>query len=111
MKARSSKPDRYFTIPELTAEEEDRMINHLAEIIVSYGMDVPAIAILTVERPISSILSQTLGVMMAPFVELVGVRGYHYVALFNKKENVDRLMVKIEELCEKSKAGIWHRPG
>ena len=45
----------------------------------------------------STVLSQMLLLPMTPYLEAFGISGYDYVALFSNKDNVRRLMEKLDE--------------
>jgi len=67
------------------------------------GLEIPAIMFLEVNKPLSSITSQTALLVVAPILELFGIRGYKYSKLFSKMDNVERLIQEVERLAEKQK--------
>lgn len=88
---------------ELTAEKEEELINKLARKIVDLGLETPAIFFLEWHKPIATISAQTVLFPAAPFLEAFGVAGYDWAQLFMKKENVEKLLKKIEELSNEAK--------
>jgi len=94
---RDSKLKFRLFVPELTPEKKREMIDKLAERIKRMKLEAPAIIILEMFRPASSILSQIYGLYAAPFMELFGIRGYDYALLFSDEKNVKDLINKIKE--------------
>ena len=84
-------------VAKLTPKEEEEMINKIAGTVNKYGMEVPATLAFEAMRPVSRITSNLLLLPAAPLLEILGIRGYRYVSLFEKPENVQRLLKKIEE--------------
>ena len=81
----------------LTSEREEEIINGIVDKVLRYGMEGPALLIMYPLKA-SNVLVAELGVLpYAPFLELFGLRGYDYVTFLNKRENVDRIIKKIEE--------------
>jgi hypothetical protein len=100
---KTEKPNRSISekilslgLSELTFEEEEKLLDGLAKKIHEYGLETIAIIFLESSKPISVVGSQLILTWAAPFLEIVGVKGYDYAALFSKKENVERLLKKIE---------------
>lgn len=88
---------------ELTAEKEEELINKLARKIVDLGLETPATFFLEWHKPIASISAQTVLFPAAPFLEAFGVAGYEWAQLFMKRENVEKLLKKIEEFVNETK--------
>jgi len=88
---------------ELTSNEEEELLNKLANYISKLGMEAPAIIFLEMLKPISVLASQTTLYTAAPVLELFGIRGYRYTKLFSKRDSVERLIEKIEKLVENAK--------
>jgi len=83
---------------DLTPEEEDRLIGNIAKTVVDYGLEAPAIMFLEATRPLSFIASQLAIVFLSPFQWLFQFETPKYSGLFMKKENVGRLIERIEGL-------------
>ena len=85
---------------ELTDEEEQKLINNIAKIVVDKGLEAPAIMFLEVTRPLSFIASQLAIVALGPLQWLFELEGPKYTGLFMKKENVNRIIERIEALSK-----------
>ncbi len=85
---------------ELTEEEEQKLIDNVAKLVVDKGLEAPAIMFLETTRPLSFIASQLAIVALGPLQWLFETDGPKYTSLFAKKENVSRIIEKIEELSK-----------
>jgi hypothetical protein len=85
---------------ELTEEEEQKLINNIAKLIVDKGLEAPAIMFLEVTRPLSFVASQLAIVALGPLEWLFELQVPKYTSLFMKKENVSRIIERIEELSK-----------
>ncbi|MCS6950712.1 MAG: hypothetical protein RMM06_05305 [Armatimonadota bacterium] len=84
---------------ELSDEERDAILERIARGIVQRGMAAPAVLFLEMNKPLSFLASQSLIVLtpfLAPFVGIDNV--YRYSRLLEKRENVERLIERIEQL-------------
>jgi len=79
-------------------ENERKLIEKFAKIVVDYGMEDPVIMALETFKPMSFVGSQLILLYFAPITEIVGVPGYELSELFSKRENLDLIREKIEEL-------------
>jgi len=84
----------------LTDEEERKLINNIARLVVDKGLEAPAIMFLEATRPFSFIASQFAILALGPLQWLFELEGPKYTGLFMKKENVDRIIEQIEELSK-----------
>ena len=85
---------------DLTEEEERRLIDNIAKLVVDKGLETPAIMFLEATRPLSFIASQLAIVALGPLEWLFELQGPKYTGLFMKKENVGRIIERIEELSK-----------
>ena len=87
-------------VPSLTieSEKEEELLNKLTDTISKYDMELPAMLVLTPFTPVSTVLTQIYLITFVPFLEVLGIGGYEYAALFNKKENVKRLLNKLDDV-------------
>ena len=85
---------------DLTEEEERKLIDNIAKLVVEKGLEAPAIMFLEVTRPLSFIASQLAIVALGPLQWLFELEGPKYTGLFMKKENVGRIIERIEELSK-----------
>jgi hypothetical protein len=78
-------------------EDEERLLNKVAERVVRWKMSVPAIIFLESVKPLNYIGSQTL-VFFEPIVQsLFNFKDYDsFRRAMERRENVERLMQKIE---------------
>ena len=81
----------------LTTDQEGYLIDSLADWVVKHKLETPSILFLEAIKPVSYIGSQLGLLFIAPFLELFNIEGYKYSALFEKTENVEKLLKKIEE--------------
>lgn len=85
---------------ELTDEQEERLIGSIAKLVVDKGLETPAIMFLEVAKPLSFIASQLAIVALGPLQWLFELEAPKYTGLFMKKENVGRIIERIEELSK-----------
>ena len=88
---------------EVTTEDEERIIRKTAETIHKYGMDVAAILMIESFKPLTFIGTQMGRFFLAPFLpvfgENVGVSGEKFLTVFEKRENVEKLISLLEEIA------------
>jgi len=87
-------------IDELSDEERDEVIEKVAKTVVKRGMETPAILFLEMHKPVSFFASQSL-VVVSPFAgPFIGMDNVQVASkLMEKRENVERLIQRIEELA------------
>jgi hypothetical protein len=92
---------------EVTPKDEDEMIGKIALKIHQYGLDVAAILMLESVKPLSYIGSQMGLVFASPFLpflgETVSITGEKFLKIFEKRENVEKLIKAVEDLTRKEK--------
>ncbi len=84
----------------MTDEEEKKLIDNIAKLVVDKGLEAPAIMFLEATRPFSFIASQFAIIALGPLQWLFELEGPKYTGLFMKKENVGRIIERIEELSK-----------
>jgi hypothetical protein len=89
-----------FGLRELNHEEKEQIIEHLSELVASSGLEVPCLILLEIIKPLSEVVSILLALPAAPLLEFFGLPGYTYVSLFQKSENIDLLIKRINEKTE-----------
>lgn len=84
---------------ELSEQERDAILERIAQGIVRRGMAAPAVLFLELNKPLSFVASQSL-IVLTPFLApFVGIDNVHrYSRLLEKRENVERLIERIEQL-------------
>ena len=96
--AAESKPRDW--IDDLSDEERDRIVEKVAQGIVKKVMETPAILFLEMHKPVSFFASQSL-VVLSPFTApFIGLENVQIASkLIEKRENVEMLIRRIEELA------------
>ena len=93
----------YYDI-EVTPEDEAEMIRKIAEKIHQYGLDVAAILMIESVKPLSFIGAQMGRFFVSPFLpalgENIGMSGEKLFQIFEKHENVEKLIKAVEELTQ-----------
>lgn len=82
---------------ELTPEEQEQMINKIANEVIKRRLEAVAIMFLESIKPISYVGSQLAMVFVGPFLAIFGDLGINYIRFFEKRDNVEKLLRKIEE--------------
>lgn len=86
----------------LGEEETRKVIDDLAEGIVKRGMEAPAILFLEMNKPLAGIAGQGLVVAMPFLGPIFGpAKMATYSRFLQTRENVERLIQRIEELADK----------
>jgi len=89
---------------EVTPEDEEEMIKSIAEKIHKYGMDVAAILMLESVKPLTYIGGQMGRFFVSPFLpalgEKIGQSGEKFFTVFEKRENVEKLITLLEEMAK-----------
>lgn len=85
---------------DLTPEEEERLIESIAKLVVEKGLEAPAVMFLEATRPLSFVASQWAVMALAPLQWLFELEGPKYTALFMKRENVGKIIERIEALAK-----------
>jgi hypothetical protein len=86
----------------LTPEREKELIDKIAKRIVDHHMETPTILFLESFKPLSFVAGQFGLVYLGPLTPLLGAWSEEGIALLQKKENVERLLKRIEELSDES---------
>jgi len=79
--------------------QQEQMLDKIAQTIVRRGMSVPAVFFIESLKPLNFIGSQAL-VFFGPIIESLFPKNgvYDFAELMENRDNVDRLLLKIEEL-------------
>lgn len=102
MASRDSPKPTWNWWEDLTPEEEDELIEKLAQDIVKRKMGLMAQLTLETISPISKMGADLGMTLLGPYLEFFGVD--KVTALFRKRENLTRLLDRIDELeVEKSR--------
>jgi len=89
---------------EVTSEDEDEMISNIAQKIHEYGLDMAAIFMIESVKPLSYIGARMGRFFISPFLpafgENLGISGEKFLQIFEKRENVEKLIKAVEELTQ-----------
>jgi hypothetical protein len=84
----------------MSPEREKELIDKLATFVIDRHMETPAILFLESYKPLSFVAGQFGMFYLAPLMPLFGPWSKEGIALLQKRENVERLIQRIEELSE-----------
>ncbi|MEW6398857.1 MAG: hypothetical protein AB1503_06790 [Bacillota bacterium] len=91
-----------WMIYEITPQERDQLIEKLARLVRRFGMYTPAIFMLETGKDLSWLGSQFMH-LFSPVITLVWGDFEKLAFLLEDKQNVERLIRRIEELSEEEK--------
>ncbi|KPV64657.1 MAG: hypothetical protein AOA65_0872 [Candidatus Bathyarchaeota archaeon BA1] len=94
----------------LSPEREKELIDKIAKYIVDYGMETPAILFLESVKPLAFVGGQLTLFYLAPFLPLVGRWGEEAITLLQSRENVERLLQRVEELIKEKEERPVQQP-
>ncbi len=86
---------------DVTAQKRDAIIESLARKVVTRGMEIPAVILLEVTKPVSFLFSQAVlvaGPVLYPFFGFE--RTDRFAGFLNSRANIEMLIRRIEELAE-----------
>lgn len=87
---------------EVTSEDEDEMIRKIAKTIHESGMNVAAILMIESFKPMSYIGASMGRFFISPFLpafgDNIGIGGEKMLQIFEKQENLEKLVKAVEEL-------------
>jgi hypothetical protein len=93
----------YYDV-DVTPEEETELIEQVARKIHEYGMEAVAILFLESSKPLVWIGGEMGRFFISPFVPILsedwGVKSEKFFLIFEKRENIDRLLKRCEELAQ-----------
>jgi len=84
----------------LKEEEKNQIIEQIAKNVVGRGLTVPAIVFLDSIKIFAKVSSYTFLLFMSPIAGFAGINGYLYTGFFKDRENIERLIKRIEELSK-----------
>jgi hypothetical protein len=90
----------FFNIDDLEIDEarETELIEKIAQKVSQMNLELPAIVLGYGFWPMAKIQSYLTLLPMATTLGLIGINMYDYVALFDEKNNVKRLIDRLDEL-------------
>lgn len=81
-------------------EEEDEMIEEAVELIFKHGLETIAILVLQTAKPMCYIGGEFGRFFLAPLIPIMGHKGDIFLTTFEKRENLEKIIKKIEERIE-----------
>jgi len=92
---------------DLKSEDEDELISNIAHKIHEYGLDVAAILMIESVKPLSYIGAQMGRFFVSPFLyafgDNIGIGGEKFFQIFEKRDNVEKLIKAVEDLTQEEK--------
>jgi hypothetical protein len=89
----------------LTEEKKAEIVDKLATQVVKRGLSVPAVFFLEMHKPLCRVAANA-AVMFSPFI--IPFSGFalfdHYSQFLEERENIERLIRRIEEMTEEERA-------
>ena len=82
------------------SERERVIIESVAKKIIDMELEGPAIWILQTIKPLSVIGGELAYFYLAPFLPLLDEKGYEFLDIFEKRENIERLIKTIEKMTK-----------
>lgn len=82
-------------------DKEMEMIDKMAQWIVEQELEAPSLTLLQIIRPITRIGGDLAYFYLGAFIPLLDNYGYDFIDTFEKKENVELLMEKVDRLSRK----------
>jgi predicted RNA-binding protein len=97
----SDESSVYVPDMELSPEKEDEIIENIVEKVRKYNAKQMALLFFRSYKPMSVYGAQVAPALLSPYfflMDLFDIQGFNYNAFFMKRENLDRLVEKLEEL-------------
>jgi hypothetical protein len=92
---------------EVTDEDEEEIIMKIAHKVHDYGLDIAAVLMIETFKPLSYVGAQMGRFFVSPFLpafgENIGMNGEKLFKIFEKRENVERLIKAVEDLNKQDK--------
>lgn len=84
----------------------EEMIERIADLIIKYGMETPAILFFESVKPLAPIGGPLSRFFVSPWLHIVGINTRHVVNTLEEPENIEKLIQILEKhLDEKQKEG------
>ena len=104
LRAHSSRRTAVYYDIDVTPEDEEELIKKIANEIHKRGLDLFAILTLETFKPLSYVGTQLGRAFISPFLPAfgddIGLGGEKAMQVFEKRENVEKLLTILEELAE-----------
>lgn len=98
----------FFDYEEITPEEENELIEQVAEKIHEYKMETVAILTLESVKPLAYVGGEMSRVFLAPFLPVLGrdlnEMGEKYITVFEERDNIEKLIQLLEQKVKEEEA-------
>ena len=98
----------FFDYEEITSEEENELIEQVAEKIHEYKMETVAILTLESVKPLAYVGGEMSRVFLAPFLPVLGrdlnEMGEKYITVFEERDNIEKLIQLLEQKVKEEEA-------
>ena len=93
-----------FNIPsyEISEKRENEILKKISGFFIKYKLESPAAIVTQTVTPFNRVLNSTIIYPMAPIIEFLGISVYDYIAFFEKKENLNKLLELLEQSEDKN---------
>jgi hypothetical protein len=85
---------------ELAPEREEEIAEKIAQTAVKKRMAAPLVLFIESVKPLAFVASQLAIFSLGPLYALLGQRSEEYTMFFSKRENVERVLKRVEELSK-----------
>ena len=96
-----------YSEAEVSPKEQEEIIQKIAQTIHKHGLDMIAILMIESFKPLSFIGAQMGRLFVSPFLPMigsdVGINGEKFFQIFEKRENVEKLIQAVENLTQEEK--------
>ena len=92
------------------SEKEDELIEKAANWIAREGLEAPAVLLVQMLKPISTIGGDLALFFLAPYLPMLEEIGYEFIETFQKRENLEKLIRRVEQLHEETSASKGKSP-
>ena len=82
---------------DIDSKRVDEIIKRVTEAVSNHDFELPAVLMIKPFIPTSSIISATVVTPMALILDVIGINGWEIAAFLHTKENLRRLVAKLEE--------------
>jgi len=95
------------------SDKERELIDKAARWIADSGLQAPIMMLMQTIKPLSTIGGELGYFFLAPFLPLLDEKGYEFLDTFEKRENIERVMRRVEKLTQergkKRDMGFWKK--
>jgi len=89
-----------ISLDEDIRDKEEELIEKIAQKIIDSDLDPIAIMFLNTIKPISNITGELGYFFLAPYLPILDEKGYDFIDTFEKRENIERIIKRVERLSK-----------